>query len=482
MKIGLLVTLLVLFAAPSFPQDCGCETSQLPDVVLILNGTKYRQADVFSVQARQKITDLQQSVIDERKNELQLLLNAKLLTAEARKQGMSPTRLIKQEVVSKVTDPNETEIQEFYSRNRSSIAGDLIAARADIIAYIRNKRETAAADEYAQRLRAAADVKVLIDEAAPPANASQRSRVLATINGAAVTAGDVEDALRPTIFSVQEQVYDIRKGEIDRKLNDLLLTGEARKRGLTEQALYEAEVTKKVPAVGEAEARAFFDKNRERITGDFEKVRYQLINYLVDQKKNDVEKGFADRLRAAATVQTFLSEPIEPIYAIDSEGRPSKGARNAPVTIVEFIDIECRTCAEPYHVLDRIFNESNGKVRIVAMHYPLSQHKNAANAAIAAEAAREQGKFFEYVDLLFKDQSALELTGLKQYATQLGLDRKKFDAALDGTRLSDIVDHDRLEGDKIGVSRTPTIFINGRRSADITYEGLKKAVDAALRK
>src|SRR5205085_1519666 len=141
-----------------------------------------------------------------------------------------------------------------------------------------------------------------------------------------------------------------------------------------------------------------------------------------------------------------------------------------------------RTCGEPFGVLDRIYNEMPGKIRLVAMHYPLSQHEFARKAAEAAEAARDQGKFWEYVSLLFKNQQALGLTDLKQYATTLGLDRKKFDAALDGTRLSDNVDHDRLEGDKLGVARTPTIYINGRRSVDITYGGLKAAVEAALKR
>jgi protein-disulfide isomerase len=485
MKLRILLFLIggLCFVQPTFAQkvDCGCETAPLPDVLVIVNGTRLKAADVFSDSTQKKVGELQKSVIDERKNELQLLISSRLLEAEARKRGMSPTRLVKQEVTLKVADPTDTEVEEFYNRNRASISGDLSAARGEIIAYIRNKRETAASESFAGRLRAAADVKELVDAATPPANAAERSRVFATINGVAIRSGDVEDMLRPTIFSVQEQVYALRKAEIETQINDMLLTAEAKRRGVTTTQLYDAEVDHKARAVTDADARGFYDKNRERINGEFEKVKLQLIQYLVDQSKKNAEETFAARLRSAASIQLFLPEPVPPLYAIDTAGRPSKGSQNAPVTVVEFIDIECRTCSEPYHAVDRIFNEMNGRLRLVVMHYPLSQHKHAQKAAEAAEAARDQGKFWEYVDLLFKNQTALEPTDLKQYATQLGLDRKKFDAALDGTRLSDNVDHDRLEGDKLGINRTPTVYINGRRSADVTYEGLKTAVEAAMK-
>lgn len=487
MKLSIFVFLIgaLCIASPGFaqrPDNCGCETAPLPDVVVIINGARLKPADVFSDATQKKIADLQQAVIEERKNELQLLINSRLLDTEARKRGMSSTRLVKQEVTSKVAEPTETEIEDFYNRNRTSISGDLAGARNEIRAYIQNKREAAAAESFAERLRAAADVKVLVEFATPPASSADRSRVFATIGGTTIRSADVEDALRPTVFSVQEQIYALRKADIDRNINDTLLTAEAKKRGVTPSALIETEVNSKVPQFTAADARSFYDRNKEKINGDFESVKVQLIDYLANQKRQELENAFVGRLRSSANVQVFLPEPVQPVYQIDYAGRPSKGGANAPVTIVEFIDTECRTCSEPYHTLERLANEMTGKVQLVVMHFPLSQHKHAQKAAEAAEAAREQGKFWEYIDLLFKGQNALEINDLKRYATDLGLDRKKFDAALDGTRLSDIVDHDRFEGDKLGVNRTPTIFINGRRSADVTYEGLKKAVDAAVRK
>jgi protein-disulfide isomerase len=108
-------------------------------------------------------------------------------------------------------------------------------------------------------------------------------------------------------------------------------------------------------------------------------------------------------------------------------------------------------------------------------------HKHAFKAAEAAEAAREQGKYWEYVTILFTNQKALEVEKLKEYASQSGLDRKKFDAALDSGKFSDRVKRDMADGDRIGVDSTPTVFINGKLTREKTREALKTAIEAALK-
>src|SRR5436190_3571912 len=332
--LGLLIVGLIL-VQPLFAQknDCACETAALPDVLATVNGTKLKAVDVFNDATQKKVGELQQGVVDERKNMVRLLINSRLLDAEARKRGMSPTRLVKQEVTSKVADPTDGEITEFYNRNRSSISGDLAAARGEIRAYIRNQREITASESYSDKLRMAANVKVIVDTATPPVRPAERSRVFATINGVAIRSSDVEDVLRPTIFSVQEQVYRLRSDSIEVKVNEMLLAAEAQKRKITESAVINAEVAAKVTPVTDADARVFYSQNKERISGDFEKVRAQLIDYLDQKRKSEAEGAFAKRLRAGANIQVFLTAPVPPVYQIDTAGRPTKGDLKAPVTI-----------------------------------------------------------------------------------------------------------------------------------------------------
>jgi protein-disulfide isomerase len=132
-------------------------------------------------------------------------------------------------------------------------------------------------------------------------------------------------------------------------------------------------------------------------------------------------------------------------------------------------------------VLEEVVKEFGDKVKLVVRNFPLGQHTHAFKAAEASEAAREQGKYWEYASILFSNQKALEIDKLKEYATRVGLDRAKFDAALDSGRFAGNVKRDLADGDKIGVDSTPSVFINGKRTRDRTKEGLKTAIEAALK-
>jgi protein-disulfide isomerase len=109
----------------------------------------------------------------------------------------------------------------------------------------------------------------------------------------------------------------------------------------------------------------------------------------------------------------------------------------------------------------------------------LNQHENARKAAEAANAANAQGKFFEYISVLFKNQKALDTPSLKKYASDLGLDRARFDAAVDRGVYAAEVAKDVADGEMYGVGSTPTIFINGVQLKILSADGLKQAIDNA---
>jgi protein-disulfide isomerase len=177
----------------------------------------------------------------------------------------------------------------------------------------------------------------------------------------------------------------------------------------------------------------------------------------------------------------FLRPPDPPVFEISIEDRPWKGGTNAPVTVIEFTDFECPSCGATQPDLEEVAREFGDKVKLVARNFPLDQHKHAFEAAEAAEAAREQGKYWEYAALLFKNQKALETEKLKEYASQVGLDRKRFDAALDSHKYAGRVKQDLVDGEKVGIDSTPTLFINGKRVRARTREDLKAAIEAALK-
>jgi protein-disulfide isomerase len=463
--------------APSVT-DCACESQSLPETLALVNGVKITGSDIKK-STGESVGQLQQQVIDARKRELDLLINSKLLSLEAKKRGVSTTRLLELEVVGKVKKPTQTEAQVFYDQNKARIKGEFKDVVDDIMGYLNEQAQQQEAKKFADSLRAANEVKVLVTEVTPSRTAADRARVLATIKDDKITAGEVEESLLPLIFDVQEQVYKIRRDELELSINDTLLAQEAQKRQITINALLDAEVKPK--PVTDQQTQAFYEQNKERVSGDFTQTKDAIKQYLEQIEVRQAERAFVEKLRATATIQTFLVAPESPVFSISTTDQPSLGKVDAPVTIVAFTDYQCPSCAAMHPELERLVKEYGDKVRLVTRDFPLSQHAEAFKAAEAAEAARDQGKYWEYIQILLRNQSALTVDKLKGYASDLALDRTKFDSALDSGKFAESVQRDIEDGMKLGLNGTPTIFINGRRVSAKGYDELKAVVDAAFK-
>ena len=377
MKRVLAVIIMTLFSLPAIVQsqtqpvadDCACESQALPATLAIVNGVSISTRDIEKATG-DSVRNLQRQVVDARKRELDLLINSKLLAIEAKKRGISTTKLLETEVVAKVKPPTPIETRAFYDQNKSRINGEFEAVKDDIVGYLTDERQRTQAKTFADGLRAANNTIVKAPIATPPRNDSERAQVLATINGEAITAGDVEDSLQALIFDVQEQVYGLRKNEVDLNINDTLLVQEAQKRKITTNALLETEVKPK--PITEDQARVFFEQNKERVSGDFAQTKDAIISYLQQVELRLAERAFVDKLRTAASIQIFLNAPESPVFKISTKDQPSLGNANAAVTIVAFTDYQCPSCAAIHPALERLVKESGDKVRLVARDFPLS--------------------------------------------------------------------------------------------------------------
>ena len=158
------------------------------------------------------------------------------------------------------------------------------------------------------------------------------------------------------------------------------------------------------------------------------------------------------------------------------------GSEDAKVTIVEFSDFQCPACGAAHPVVKQVIKEYGDRILFAYRHFPLlATHQYALKAAEAAEAAGEQGKFWEYQDILFANQDNLKTEDLKNYAKQVGLDMKKFNGALDSGKHKDKILSDLDDGEKFGVTSTPTFFINGQMNRGaLNLDQFKSAIDKAL--
>jgi protein-disulfide isomerase len=179
-------------------------------------------------------------------------------------------------------------------------------------------------------------------------------------------------------------------------------------------------------------------------------------------------KFLVDRVRrgdARAQVETayrtrFSPEAVKPI---DISGSPTKGAAKPVVTVVEWADFECPFCAVAAPELKKLVESYPDQVQLVFKHYPLSAHEHAENAARAAVAAHQQGKFWPLQQALFESQkSGLDEPNILKLAREVGLDMKGFEADMGSETTADSVARDRKQADALGLDGTPMIYINGR--------------------
>jgi protein-disulfide isomerase len=170
-------------------------------------------------------------------------------------------------------------------------------------------------------------------------------------------------------------------------------------------------------------------------------------------------------------------------YEIDIGDAPTRGNERASVTIVEWSDFQCPFCNRVSPTLAQIQEEYGDQVRFAFKHMPLSIHPQAAGAHAAAEAAHRQGKFWEMHDLIFQNQRDLQVSTLEGYATSIGLDMDQYRRDVKAEDVVGRIDEDLRQAQKLGVTGTPSFFINGRfLSGAQPFANFKRYIDEALEK
>ena len=307
--------------------------------------------------------------------------------------------------------------------------------------------------------------------------------VAARIDDQVISMQELEQGLASELAKLQEQRHQLMQSRLEEMIAERLLTREAKRRGMTVEDLLKAEVSSKVPQVTETEVTSFIAENKARLRGETAELRPQVRNYLRDQKVAAQQRAYVAGLRQQSKVELLLREP-EPIrIAVKVEGAFAKGPKDAPVTIVEFSDFHCPFCRNVVATVKEVLKQYEGRVKWVYRDFPIaSLHPQAPRAAEAARCAGEQGKFWEYHDLLFDSQTQTTTADFKGFAEQLKLDPKSFGQCLDSAKHQAAVEADIQDGARLGVTGTPTFFINGRMLVGAQpMENFKKIIEAELR-
>jgi protein-disulfide isomerase len=160
---------------------------------------------------------------------------------------------------------------------------------------------------------------------------------------------------------------------------------------------------------------------------------------------------------------------------------PFKGAEEAPITIIEFMDYECGYCRRAESTIAQVLATYPGQVRVQVVNMPLPFHQHAELAARAVYAAQEQGRYFELHERLITSKEELDKDTLLRHAAAVGLDLEQFKNDLESSRVQSAIERDREMATKLEVRGTPAFFINGRKVVGAQpFAAFKKIIDEEL--
>jgi len=300
--------------------------------------------------------------------------------------------------------------------------------------------------------------------------------VLLEVDGTKLTLSDF-DRKRPTaLFQARNAFYEAEKKAVDQYVDDYLLERQAQKENLTVAQLLERHVNSTIAKDPPEEAlRVYYEGVDTK--EPYEAVRPQILQHVRDRRIEKAKKDYIQSLRAQATIALRLTPPRADVTA---GGAPVRGSVDAPVKIIEYADYECPYCQQIQPILNRVEADFKGKIAFTYKDVPLPMHSHAEKAAEAAHCAGEQGKYWEYHDMLFAAKT-LEVPQLKDHARQLKLDGAAFDKCLDSGAEAGAIRPFVTEAQGVGLQGTPSFFINGRYfSGGLSYEQFRNVIEEEL--
>jgi protein-disulfide isomerase len=276
------------------------------------------------------------------------------------------------------------------------------------------------------------------------------TQVVATVGMRPITLAEVEQAAALSLYQLEEQRTKLLRESTQLLIEEELLTAEAARVGVTIPDLIER--------AGESEAVA----KLAGFPGPIRLAGTSSPSPFISEKISRVRRALLVQLRRNTEIHVNLSQPELPVLDVSPDDDPWTGTAHAPVTIIEFSDFECPYCKNSVPVLKDLLAKYPGKLKLVYRDFPGPNHHQALSAAVAAQCAAEQGRFWDYHDALFTRQAPATEWNFSVLAKDLGLHQPPFDACMKDNRYREEVLQDLKNGLKLGVTSTPTFFINGR--------------------
>ena len=223
---------------------------------------------------------------------------------------------------------------------------DPATANQQAAAYLQAESESKLADDLVNRLRKTIPVVMGADINTPNLN---NEAVVATIGGQPLKAGVLNERLKPIVYQIRLDAYEITRQQAEQLLSNLLLLEEARRRQIGPEEIIRTEVSDKVRPPTEADVAKFYEENKSRINGDPNGAQSN-SPYLQERERQRLEEDLSARLRKNANIRWLITEPPPPVQNISVDD--DRVARRTRLSIVEFTDFQCPACAAMHPVIE----------------------------------------------------------------------------------------------------------------------------------
>jgi len=301
-------------------------------------------------------------------------------------------------------------------------------------------------------------------QASSEPGSDRRGEPLAVFEGKPLYEQDLPSADQVQLEKMMQQVYTVQLRALHAATERKLIEVEAKRQGVTPDDLFKTEVLAKVADPTDQQVRDSYESRKEQINQPFEtaqdSVRHALKQSAIQKAQTAYVQSLSQKALNDGTL-VFLIKP--PAFDVTADPSRLRGDASAPVTIVEFSDYGCPFCRAAESTMNQLLAKYPGKVKLSYRDFPLREvHPQAQQAAEAASCAGEQGKYWDYHDLLFAPAKKNTREDLTQDARTLKLDEVLFESCLASGRYKPQIDHDVLLGARAGVISTPGFFINGK--------------------
>lgn len=305
--------------------------------------------------------------------------------------------------------------------------------------------------------------------------AQESVQVVARVSGANLTLGDLQQQEGGKLLQAEYQYYLNERKALEELIDNRLLLDEARTRAIPLDQLLDTEVYKGVKDPTEDQLEVYYEGLDSQ--EPFQSVREDVLQHIRELRRTKARAAYVEQLRKQAKINILLMPPSAPV---DVAKAYTHGAEDAPVVLIEFADYQCPYCQKVNPQIQQLKKEYGDNLTVIFKDFPLPMHHGSEKAAEASRCAGEQGKFWEYHDVLFYSKQ-IEVDELKEHARVLKLDGDRFDTCLDGGTEAAAVKKDLDEAKSLGLTGTPSFFVNGHFfSGVVDYAALKDIVNQQL--